>query len=133
MAQRSEKVTFTGAQPKSRMADFLAASDACVATLQPIPMFATTYPNKVFDYMAAGRPTLLAIDGVIRQVIEAANGGVFIPPGDGQALARQTLAWSTNPEGCQKMGKAARAYVALHFDRADQAKDFVALVTSIGE
>jgi len=23
---------------------------------QPIPMFTTTYPNKIFDYMAAGRP-----------------------------------------------------------------------------
>ena len=37
-------------------------------------MFRTTYPNKVFDYMAAGRPTILAIDGVIRQVVDAAGG-----------------------------------------------------------
>ena len=36
-----------------------------------IKMFRTTYPNKVFDYMAAGRPVVLAIDGVIREVVEA--------------------------------------------------------------
>ena len=41
-------------------------------------MFTTTYPNKVFDYMAAGRPTVLAIDGVIRQVVEAAGGDVLL-------------------------------------------------------
>jgi hypothetical protein len=39
-----------------------AQADVWITTLQNIPMFATTYPNKVFDYMAAGQPTLLAID-----------------------------------------------------------------------
>ena len=78
---------FVGTRTKSEMANVLAASDACLATLKNIPMFRTTYPNKVFDYMAAGRPTILAIDGVIRQVIDAAGGGIFVPPGDDRALA----------------------------------------------
>ncbi len=80
-------ITFTGALPKGRMPELLAASDVCVATLQNIPMFTTTYPNKIFDYMAAGRPTVLAIDGVIRQVVEDAGGGIFVQPGDPKALA----------------------------------------------
>jgi hypothetical protein len=58
------------------MSGFLAASDACMATLKNIPMFKTTYPNKVFDYMAAGRPTILAIDGVIREVMPRLKGKV---------------------------------------------------------
>ncbi len=55
------------------MAEALAAASVCIAILKPIELFKTTYPNKVFDYMAAGRPTILAIDGVIRQVVEAAG------------------------------------------------------------
>ena len=51
------------------MHSVLAASDACIGILRNIAMFKTTYPNKIFDYMAASRPTLLAIDGVIRQVV----------------------------------------------------------------
>ena len=40
-------------------------------------------------------PELLAIDGVIRDVIEAADGGVFVQPGDAGALARGVRAfWS---------------------------------------
>ena len=54
--------------PKNKMSEVLAAADACVAILKPIEMYKTTYPNKVFDYMAAGRPVILVIDGVIRQV-----------------------------------------------------------------
>src|SRR2546423_9301237 len=38
-------VTFVAALPKSAMAEVLAASDICVATLRDIPMFRTTYPN----------------------------------------------------------------------------------------
>jgi hypothetical protein len=37
-------------------------------------LFRTTYPNKVFDYMAGARRTVLAIDGVIRQMIAVVRG-----------------------------------------------------------
>jgi glycosyltransferase involved in cell wall biosynthesis len=110
------------------MKDVLGASDACVATLQNIPMFRTTYPNKVFDYMAAGRPTILAIDGEIRKVVEAAGGGLFIPPGDERALAEAVLRLFRNRMECRSMGKAAREYVALHFNRIQQSADFIVLL-----
>ena len=122
-------VTFAGARPKSEMAELLAASDACVATLRDIPMFRTTYPNKVFDYMAAGRPTVLAIDGVIREVVEAARAGVFVPPGDDVALAEAVLALSADRQLATEMGRRARAYVVEHFDRRQQANEFVALLS----
>lgn len=124
-------VTFAGARPKRDMAQVLAASDACIATLQNIPMFTTTYPNKVFDYMAAARPTLLAIDGVIREVVEAADGGLFVPPGDPDALAAAVRTLADDPARARAMGQAARAYVSRHFDRATQADAFVALLRSL--
>lgn len=124
-------VTFVGAQPKKRMPDFLAASDACIAILQGIPMFRSTYPNKVFDYMAAGRPTLLAIDGVIREVIESAGGGVFVAPGDDEALAVAIERLSRDPALCEQMGKRARRYVCEHFNRDTQARSFEELVTRL--
>lgn len=124
-------VTFTGSQPKSAMREVLALSDACVAILQDIPMFRTTYPNKVFDYMAAGRPTVLAIDGVIRQVIEAAQGGLFVPPGDATALAQAVRQLATDREGTRAMGQSARVYVVEHFNRQQQAADFAALLQQL--
>jgi glycosyltransferase involved in cell wall biosynthesis len=124
-------VIFTGARPKSEMPSFVAAADACVAALQNIPMFRTTYPNKVFDYMAAGRPTILAIDGVIRDVIERARGGLFVSPGDDQALAEAVLKLKSSPATARDMGRAARAYVVEHFNRSEQAAGFVALLERV--
>jgi glycosyltransferase involved in cell wall biosynthesis len=121
-------VTFTGPRPKTHMCDILAASDACIAILQDIPMFRTTYPNKVFDYMAAGRPTILAIDGVIREVVEAAQGGIFVSPADDTTLAETVHFLSQNRERAHSLGTAARAYVVKHFNRHQQAAQFAELV-----
>ena len=126
-----ENVTFAGPQPKSRMPEVLAASDACLATLKNIPMFRTTYPNKVFDYMAAGRPTLLAVDGVIRDVLEAANGGIFVLPGSNIALAEAIQTLRRQPELGRQMGLAARSYVKRHFNRRDQAQAFRRLLQRV--
>ena len=91
-------VTFAGTVPKDMMPQVLAAADVGLAVLKNIKMFGTTYPNKVFDYMASGRPTILVIDGVIREVIQNADGGIFVPPGDAIALAQAVRTMYTNQD-----------------------------------
>jgi glycosyltransferase involved in cell wall biosynthesis len=126
-----QNVIFAGARPKSEMPDFLAASSACLATLQNIPMFKTTYPNKVFDYMAAGRPTILGIDGVIRNVMDACGGGIFVQPGSGEAIANAILSLRDNPQKAEAMGRAARNHVVRNFNRKQQAQAFVELLQQL--
>lgn len=125
-------VRFTGNQPKAAMKEVLAASDACLATLRDIPMFRTTYPNKVFDYLAAGRPIILGIDGVIREVVDAAGAGVFVPPGDDAKLAEAVLELLRADSGKRhRMGRAGREYVIRHFNREDQAREFSSLLAQV--
>jgi len=120
-------VTFTGALLKRDMPAVLAAADLGLVTLLPIKMFTTTYPNKVFDYMAAGIPTLLAVDGVIRQVIDASESGIFVTPGDSIGLSKAILRLCDDYQLRTQLGQNARAYVVKHFDRQTQAKAFYAL------
>lgn len=115
-------VNFLGSLPKSDMAEVLAASDACIATLQNIPMFKTPYPNKVFDYMAAGRPVVLAIGGVIAQVLENARGGIVVPPEDHRAIAEAIERLADDPSLRIRMGRDGRSYVESHFERDQQAQ-----------
>ena len=118
--QKLENVIIAGVYPKKEMPHVLASSDICVAILQNIEMFRTTYPNKVFDYMAAGRATVLVIDGVIREVIETSKGGVFVEPGDDEQLARTILELSNDPGRVREMGASAREYLVEHLDRRDR-------------
>jgi glycosyltransferase involved in cell wall biosynthesis len=114
-------VLFVPSVPKSEMNSVLAAANACIAILKPIEMYKTTYPNKVFDYMAASKPVLLLIDGVIREVVEDAKCGVFVEPGNPYALADQIKIMHNDAINTERMGKNGRKYVEQHFDRATLA------------
>ncbi len=119
-----KNIKFCGPLPKFEIPKAIASADACFAGLRDIPMFKMTYPNKVFDYMAAARPTILAIDGVIREVVEAADGGVFVPPSDPAAIADVMHELSNKPEQASEMGYRAFCYVKEKFNRDNHAEAF---------
>jgi glycosyltransferase involved in cell wall biosynthesis len=137
LAQAAEmgltNVYFIPPVPKSGMGEALAAADACIGILKPVPMYATVYPNKIFDYMAAGRPTLLAMEGVIREVIEQAEAGIPVPPGDPQALANALRQLADDPQASRQMGLNARRYLETHFDRAELARKLAELLESMAK
>lgn len=124
---------FVPSIPKADMPEALAAADVCVAILKPIPLYATVYPNKVFDYMAAGRPLIMAIDGVARQVVEQAEAGVFSPPGDPVRLAEAVRQLAADPRRARQMGANGRQYIEQHFDRAKLADQLVQLIEKMGK
>ena len=133
VAMGLENLIFLPPLPKAEMRSALAMADICLAILKPVEMYKTVYPNKVFDYMAAGRATILAIDGVIREVIEAGEAGVFVPPGDPEALAVTIRQLAGQPEKVKQMGLNGRAYLEAHFDRpkvADELDELLREMTS---
>ena len=78
--------------------------------------------------MAAAKPTILAIDGVIRSVIENADGGMFVTPGDEKELSDAVQYFYNNPNICKSKGANARKYVVEHFDRKIQAQEFLSVL-----
>ncbi len=123
-----ENVRFVSSVPKNEIAEVLAAADACIAILKPLEMYKTTYPNKVFDYMAAGRPVILAIDGVIRGVVERFGCGIAVPPGDARALAEAAITLADQPETARRMGAAGRKAVEEEFRRDHFASQFAQIL-----
>ncbi len=127
-AMHLDNVRFIPPVPKDQMPEVIAAADACVAILKPLELYKTTYPNKVFDYMAAGRPVILAIDGVIRQVIEQAQAGIAVPPGDAAALAAAARQLAADPQHARALGQAGRLAVETHFSRRTLAHKLALLL-----
>ncbi len=122
-----KNILLLDSQPKSEVPKILADADVCIATLKDIPLFRTTYPNKVFDYMAAGKPTILAIDGVIRDVIEKSSGGICVKPGNSHEIAQAILAYYQDTTLRKKHGENARTYVKAHFEREKVAEELETL------
>lgn len=126
-----ENIEFLPPVPKEDMPGVLASADVCVAILKPIEAFKSTYPNKVFDYMAAGKPVVLAIDGVIRSVVEEAGAGIFVRPGNASELADAVTELWGNPTDVKRMGRAGRKYVEEHFDRSKQVESLVTVLEEL--
>jgi glycosyltransferase involved in cell wall biosynthesis len=114
--------------PKSRMAEVLAASDACIAILKPLDLYKTTYPNKVFDYMAAGRPVVLAIDGVIREVWKRLGEVLPFHRVTSHAMAQAIRALAADPRRSRTMGLAGRRCIEEEFNRSILADKLILLL-----
>lgn len=127
LAQQKElqNVSFLPPVEKKEMGRVMQAADCCVAILKPIEMYKTTYPNKVFDYMAAAKAIVLVIDGVIRQVVEQAQCGIFAQPGDPTAVADAIRTLYHDPMRCNTMGLNGRVYVESHFSRQETARQLM--------
>jgi glycosyltransferase involved in cell wall biosynthesis len=128
-----ENVSFLPPVSKTVMPAVLAGADACIAILKPIDEYKTTYPNKVFDYMAAGRAVVLAIEGVIREVVEEADCGVFPRPGEPREMAHAIAFLAADPGHAAALGRNGREYLEKHFSRAALGEKLLAVLTNLVE
>jgi glycosyltransferase involved in cell wall biosynthesis len=124
-------IHFLAPVPKERIPEVMAEADCGIAVLKALAMFTITYPNKVFDYMAAGVPVVLAIDGVMREVIEEADAGIYVEPGDAAALGQAVRRLADDPARAKVMGSNGRRQVKVQFDRPKLAAEMEALLRSV--
>src|SRR5262249_18984563 len=110
-ARRLENLQFIGPQPKDRVPALLGAADAGLAVLQNNPTFRTVYPNKLFDYMACGKPTVLAIDGAARRLAcDEARAALFAEPENGASIAAAIRALADDRRHAETLGANGRAW-----------------------
>lgn len=131
-ARRLENIRFYGPVGKSRMPDLVNACDAGMAVLQKNTVFRTVYPNKVFDYMACARPSVLAIDGVARDLVcGQARAGLFAEPEDGAAIASAIRQLADHPEEAAQMGRNGFEWVRANATRESLASKYLDVMRSI--
>ncbi len=112
-------ITFRDAVSKSTLLTLLPTADALVITFRATELYQSGIsPNKVFDYLAAGRPVIIAVDTPLNPVAEAA-AGLTIPPEDPHELADaiRTLARMAVSER-SAYGLRGRAYAEANHDLA---------------
>jgi glycosyltransferase involved in cell wall biosynthesis len=117
-------VTFEEPVPKSQIPAMAAQADAFVIAVLDLPELYKygISMNKLFDYLAAMRPILIASDAANNPVADA-QAGITVMPGQPQSLAEAILAMSKlSPDERQRMGMAGRRYVEENhsFDKLTQ-------------
>ena len=110
-------VTFRSAVSHGEVFDIIRTFDLCYVGFLRSPLYRYgVSPNKLFDYMYAGRPVLLAAD-VPSSEVERARCGVTVPAEDSHSIARAALELSGRPANeLRSMGDRGRAFVLRHHD-----------------
>jgi glycosyltransferase involved in cell wall biosynthesis len=117
MAQTSalalKNISFEPQVPKSQIPALASQADAFVLTVLNLPKLYRygISMNKMFDYLAAARPIIMA-SGAANNPVADAKAGLTVAPGDREALAQAILQIAVTPlEERNRMGRSGRDYV----------------------
>jgi glycosyltransferase involved in cell wall biosynthesis len=120
--------------PQASVLRYISLSTVAIVPLRKLELFKTFIPSKMFDFMACALPVVLQVDGEAREILEEAGAGVFVPPGDPDALARELTSLARAPAArLEAMGETGRAYVHRYYLRRDQAERLEHLLRSVVE
>ena len=121
-------VEFLPLQSKPALVSLLYAADVFVMCLHKGPHWGIFLQNKFFDYLAAGKPIVAALEGTQSDILAQTGSGIGVEPESPQALAEGILSLKNNPELVSEMGKRARATAQQQFSRQVLIKEYIQLI-----
>lgn len=108
----SEACTFTGSVPYAEVPRYINASTVCAAPFVKQRNERTGLsPLKIYEYMACSRPVVTTDLPGVRELIQESGGGIVVPPGEPEALAKAVIRMLTDREAARIAGRRGCAYV----------------------
>ena len=120
-----KNVRFIDAIPKKEVFKYIIASEMGASVLKKVDTFKTVYSNKTFDYMSCKKPILMAIDGVSRELVEAAGAGSYVEPENADAYNTIIRSYLNNPNKLTIEGESGYRYAKENFDREVLASKYL--------
>ena len=126
-------VTMLPAIPKQSIPRFLDDVDIAYIGWHPNPLYRFGIsPNKLMDYMMAGKPVVHSVSAGNDPVAEA-GCGFTVPPGDAAAVAQAILKLSAMSEAQRKLlGAAGKAFILKNQTYPRLAANFLAATAKSG-
>lgn len=118
-------VRFLDSVPKAEVFRYILASEMGASVLKKVDTFKTVYSNKTFDYMSCKRPILMAIDGVSRELVEAARAGSYVEPENTAEYSKVIRLYLNDPERVKREGESGYKFAKENFDREVLAKKYL--------
>ena len=127
---RLDNVRFFDPVPKTEIPGILSAADAAIITLKKVKVFSYgVSPNKLFDYMAARKPVICAVEGEMAEKVEDIGCGISIIPEDDKLMAEAIIRLTNLSAGrLKKMGDNGYEEIKKNYSREKLAQKLVGLI-----
>jgi colanic acid biosynthesis glycosyl transferase WcaI len=129
-----ENIRFLPFQPEEELSQVQSAADVMLLTMSE-RHGGSSVPSKLITYLAVGRPVLCSADAnsAVAKVVESANIGLVIPPGDPIALADALIEMHAQQDRWVDAGRRARQFFEKNHDLPVAMEKFEHLVMSLTE
>lgn len=118
-------VVFAEPVPKKRLVGVLAACHIGLMILKYIEGGRPVTPNKIFDYMFIGIPSIVNFEGPTIDLVRADNSGLYADGTKPQELAEQVVKLADNPAMREEMGANAQKAAWEKYDRKALAGELI--------
>jgi len=125
-------VVFHAFVSKEQYPEVVAASDVCLASLHK-SLKCPVIPSKILGYMSGARPviTSLSLEGDAPHVINNADCGICVEPGEPQKLAEAILRLFNDPERCDTYGANGRVHTLQFYSRTECIRKYELLFEAL--
>jgi glycosyltransferase involved in cell wall biosynthesis len=126
-----DNVLFWPTVPRREVPGVLSTADVLICQ---IPGFYgdCALPNRLFDYLAAGRAVITTGEGDCAELLLRGQAGLVVPPGDPQALAAAIRTLRDDPERCRSLGRNGWSFVREHYSWAAQFPRYLEIFEAAG-
>lgn len=124
-------IRFIPQQPRDDIPRFIALSDVCLVLLRKAELFTTVLPSKMLEFMACGRPVVLGVEGQAREILDQAQAGVCIEPGEPEDLVQAVVNLYRDPALRSRLGENGRDFIVKHFSRRHKAMQYLEILGSM--
>jgi len=122
-----QNITMLPPCARQALAPMIASADVCLVNHGRIDFLRVAAPSKMADYMAAGRPIVLAAEGNPRRILKEAMAGIAVPSENPVAMCQAILTLYQNPSLRQQMGENGRNYALSHFSLEQVTTDYLSV------
>ncbi|MBN2562305.1 MAG: glycosyltransferase family 4 protein [Phycisphaerae bacterium] len=121
LVRRAEEMGLTNVRfvdyvPKTELPGILAVCDIGLMILANVGERPVT-PNKIFDYMFVGLPSIVNFAGPTIDMVRADGTGTYADPARPEDLAERVVYWAEHPDEAKAVGVRAREVAYAKYDR----------------
>jgi len=131
-----DNIVFADPVPKEKLPGILAVCHTGLMILKHIDGGRPVTPNKIFDYMFMGMPSIVNFRGPTDDMVREHDCGLFADGTNPRDLAEKVKLLADDPEKCRQMGQNAMKAAREKYDRkiiADQLIETFEQVLSMRE
>jgi glycosyltransferase involved in cell wall biosynthesis len=126
-----ERVDYAGLVSREEMQRHMRQARAGLVLFHPEKDHLDAFPNKMFEYMAAGLPVIASDFPLWRRIVGELGCGVVVDPLDPRAIASAMQRLLADPAEAEAMGRRGRDAVATRFNWETESRKLLNLYADL--